>query len=294
MSRVFEHSIGRSVEHRDIVAKAGFDIARCPVPPGCTLLIGGIHGDEAATITLLESFAQKHATRCGMARPVIVIPLANPDSFAGNTRYNARGVDINRNFGFNWHRESAEPAGPEPWSEPETRALRDFILKIQPARIVSLHWALAEIDADGPQSNGLAWQMWNALDEHERRPYRMRVWELGHGLRRLQQTYDVCPGSLGQWCGYGLSYAKGIRPAMITLELPYDPDAGSRPSALPPGHLDRLRNLWTRDADGYLKAVEGGIHKMLLASCEVPRPLALQSADELLLSGRSASIRGRC
>jgi len=270
LSRVFEHSIGRSVEHRDIVAQAGFDFARSPVP--VTLLIGGIHGDEAATIVLLESFVQKYVARSGRALPVVVIPLANPDSHARRTRYNARGVDINRNFGFNWHIESEEPSGPEPWSEPETRALRDFIQKLQPAHIVSLHWALSEIDADGPQSIALAWRMWNALEEKERRPYRVRVGELGQGLRRLQHTYEICPGSLGQWCGYGLRYANGLCPAMITLELPYDPDAESRPSPLPPGHLDQLRERWRHDAGGYLGAVESGVHKMLRAA--LPRPAA--------------------
>lgn len=265
-SRTFELSIGRSVERREIIAKAGFDFARGPVPSDCTLLIGGIHGDEAATIDLLESFVQKYVVQGESAPPVVVIPLANPDSFAHNTRYNARGVDINRNFEFNWHIESEEPPGPRPWSEPETRALRDFILKLQPAHIVSLHWALAEIDADGPQSTALAWQMWNALDEIERRPYRMRVCELGHGLRRLQHTYEICPGSLGQWCGYGLRYANGACPAMITLELPYDPDAESRPSPLPEGHLDRVRDRWPHDATGYLKSVESGVHKMLRAA----------------------------
>ena len=272
-TRVFEHSIGRSVGHRDIVAMAGFDFTGSPAPRNSTLLIGGIHGDEAATVVLLESFVQKYLAEGG--QPVVVIPLANPDSHARNSRYNANGVDINRNFGFNWQAESVEPSGSAPWSEPETRALHDFILGLQPARIVSLHWALAEIDADGPQSTALAWQMWDALDETGRRPYRVRVWELGHGLRRLRHTYEICPGSLGQWCGHGLRYADGVRPAMITLELPYDPDARSRPAQLPPGHLDRLRERWQHDAAGYLKAVEGGVHKMLRAACACRGPGAV-------------------
>ena len=264
-SRIYEYIIGRSVEHRDIVAKAGFDLAQSPWPSGCTLLIGGIHGDEAATIHLLEAFVQNDVARGGEALPAVVIPLANPDSYVRSTRYNARGVDINRNFGFNWHMESEEPSGPEPCSEPETRALRDFILKLQPTQILSLHWALAEIDADGPQSGALAWKMWNALDEAERRPYRVRVSEQGQGLRRLQHTYDICPGSLGQWCGYGLRYESGICPAMITLELPHDPDAETSPKP-PPGHLVRLRDRWHHDSGGYLRAIESGVHKMLRAA----------------------------
>jgi len=277
-SRVFEHSIGRSVGQRDIVAMGGFDFTRQPLPSGGTLLIGGIHGDEAATIILLESFVQKDIAEGAGGHPAVVIPLANPDSHARNSRYNTNGVDINRNFGFNWQAESVEPSGPEPWSEPETRALRDFILELQPARIVSLHWALAEIDADGPQSTGLAWRMWDAMEENERRPYRVRVWELGHGLRRLRHTYEICPGSLGQWCGHGLRYADGVRPAMITLELPYDPGAASRPPQLPPRHLDRLKERWRHDAAGYLKAVESGAHKMLRAACVCHGPEAVPVA----------------
>ena len=264
-SSVFEHSIGWSVEHRDIVAMAGFDFSRIPWPAGCTLIIGGIHGDEAATVHLLESFVKSDLGNGRASLPAVVIPLANPDSHAHNTRYNARGVDINRNFEYNWHIESAEPPGPGPWSEPETCALRDFILKLQPSCVVSLHWALSEIDADGPQSTDLAWKMWNAMDECERRPYRVSVGEPGYGARRLQRTYEICPGSLGRWCGYGLQFANGVRPAMITLELPYDPDAESSPQ-LPPGHLASLRERWRLDSAGYLQAVESGVRKMLRAT----------------------------
>src|SRR4051794_21737383 len=163
--------LGQSVEGRDITATlhgAG--------GPHSTLLIGGMHGDEIATIRLLESFTPETA-RGGVA----ILPLANPDGHERHSRYNARGVDLNRNCEFNWHIESAEPPGPEPWSEPESRALRDFICSWQPQNIVSLHWALAEIDADGEQSTPLAEAMWAALDETERKPYRLRVTEIGHG-----------------------------------------------------------------------------------------------------------------
>jgi hypothetical protein len=197
---------------------------------------------------------------------VAILPLANPDGHERRSRYNARGVDLNRNCEFNWHIESEEPPGPGPWSEPESRVLRDFIQNWQPAKIVSLHWALAEIDADGEQSTLLAESMWAALSEEEQKPYRLRVTELGHGLRRLQRIYVLCPGSLGQWCGYGLVYPDGRRPSMITLELPYDPEL-ARPEELPADHLDTLRERWTRDAEGYLRAARPAVEKMLAAAC---------------------------
>ncbi len=272
VSQIFARSIGSSVEGLGIPACASFDLAAEPVRSGTTLLIGGTHGDEPATVLLLESFLQSAAWAALHAAPVIVLPLANPDGYKRGTRYNARGVDLNRNCGCNWSAASEEPAGPAPWSEPESCALRDFILARRPAKIVSLHWALAELDADGPQSTALAQAMWAALGETARRPYRLRVAELGRGQRRLQRTYAACPGSLGQWCGYGLTYPDGSAPAMITLELPYDPHAPSRPDPIPADHLADLRMLWQRDSAGYLRAVEPGVHAMLTAACTFQNP----------------------
>lgn len=270
-SQFFTRPIGASVEGREILAHANFDLAASHAPAGSTLLIGGTHGDEPATVLLLESFLQSAAWRT-LSASVIVLPLANPDGCHLGTRYNARGVDLNRNCDFNWRADCEEPPGSAPWSEPETRALRDFILAWRPAKIVSLHWALAELDADGPQSTALAQAMWAALSESARRPYRLRVTEFGRGRRRLQRTYAVCPGSLGQWCGYGLTYPDGSAPAMITLELPYDPHAANRPDNLPDAHLADLRALWQRDSAAYLRAVEPGVHAMLAAASLAKSP----------------------
>lgn len=261
---LFRRSIGTSVEGREQIVHANFDLT-APAPRGVTFLIGGMHGDEIATVLLLEDFVEKHLAT--VATPTAVLPLCNPDGYEHCTRYNARGVDLNRNAGFSWRADSTEPSGPAPWSEPELCALRDFILAVQPSKIVSLHWALAEIDADGTQSTALAQAMWSALDENDRRPYRLRVTALGSGQRRLQEIYAACPGSLGQWCGYGLTYDDGSAPAMITLELPYDPAVETRLDPLPEDHLETLRELFEREADAYLRATEGAVFKMLLAAC---------------------------
>lgn len=266
-SQIFSSSIGRSVEGREILVSAGFDPAASPVPRDLTLLIGGQHGDEPATIRLLEGFLKSPAWAPLDGLLVMVLPLANPDGFARASRYNARGVDLNRNCSFNWHADSEEPSGPGPWSEPESRALRDFILTRRPAKIVSLHWALAELDADGAQSTALAQAMWDAMTPAQRAPYRLRVSEFGRGQRHLLRRHAVCPGSLGQWCGYEVEYAGGEYPAMITLELPYDPFAIDRPDELRDEHWDEVQSLWNRDPEGYLRAVEPGVHAMLAAAC---------------------------
>jgi len=265
-SPIFQRSLGRTVEGREIPAHANFDLAVSPPPAGSTLLIGGTHGNEPATVCMLEDFLRGPRWTELREFPVVVLPAANPDGAARATRGNARGVDLNRNCGFNWRADGDDPPGPAPWSEPESVALRDFILATRPAKIVSLHWALAEIDADGVQSTGLAQAMWDSLDPTARRPYRLRVTEPGRGQRRLEQVYVACPGSLGQWCGYGLEFPGGGVPAMVTLELPYDPEADARPDELPPDHLEAVRALWKRDAAGYLRAVEPGVHAMLASA----------------------------
>jgi len=255
--------LGRSVEGRPIEVHTYFP-DRTPaggIQSGeLTLLIGCTHGDERATATLLESFIRLHLETGSLSSPVAVVPVLNPDGYAHDTRYNARGVDLNRNFPHNWAPHSEEPPGPRPLSEPESRILHDYILSLKPAKVVSLHWALAEIDADGPQSSPLARHVWDSLGESRRAPYRLRMDHVGHA--------PGTPGSLGQWCGYGLRYpSTGTRPAMITLELPWLADGGPRPEAIPDDHLDTLRTLWDARPAEYLGAVEPGVHRLLEAAC---------------------------
>jgi hypothetical protein len=265
-SQFFTRTLGRSFEGREILVEANFDPTATP-PSRFTLLIGGQHGDEPATVRILESFRDRYLAGDLAGHPTAIIAAANPDGLEARSRYNARGVDLNRNCGFNWHPDSTEPPGPGPWSEPESCVLRDFIFGWHPAQIVSLHWALAELDADGSQSTALATAMWEAMTPAQRAPYRLRVTEIGRGQRRLEQTYAACPGSLGQWCGYGLQYPDSSQPAMITLELPYDPAAPRRPDSLAEDHLPFVHDYWARDAEGYLSAVAPGVHAMLLAAC---------------------------
>ena len=250
------HTIGYSVEGRPI------ELWSDAAGPNGTLLIGGIHPDESAAIDLVREFAPP------AGNPVALLPLANPDGLVRASRYNARGVDINRNAGLNWRADSEEPSGDAPWSEPETRALQEFILSWRPAKIIALHWALGEIDADGAQSRTLAEAMWNALSDAERMPYRLRVTEAAGGQPPLQQTDAECPGSLGRWCGYGLIYPDGSQPAMVTLELPYDAST-PRVDPLPDDHFDVVRAHWARDPHSYLAAVREPVFKMLKAACEL-------------------------
>jgi hypothetical protein len=251
--------LGQSVEDRALLATANFDPHAVPLPTGITLLLAGTHGDEPATQELLLQFERVHLA--GVPTPTIVCPLINPDGIIRHARYNARGVDLNRNAEFRWSLDCEEPPGAAPWSEPESGALRDLILRMRPAKIVTLHWALAELDADGAQSFALLEAMWSALSDAERRPYRQRL--------TAAPPADGLTGSLGGWCGYALHYPDDSVPAIVTLELPASPEL-PRPAELPADHLATVHARWRDDAAGYLQAVEPGVTKMLLAACACP------------------------
>ena len=258
--------IGRSHEGRDLVLRANFPLRGPLAHVGsdtATLLIGGTHGDERATVSILEAYASSRLDSGRIGNPLAILPLHNPDGHEADSRYNGRGVDLNRNFPHQWSPDSEEPPGHAPLSEPEAQALHAFILTHRPAKIVSLHWALSEIDADGPQSTALAAAMWQALTPEERKPYRLRI------HRPDSPASGFCHGSLGQWCGNGLVYPDGTRPAMVTLELPYHAGPYVRPDALPDDHLDGVREYWRKHPEDYLKSVEGPVHRMLDAACHL-------------------------
>lgn len=262
-SQLSKHStftLGQSSEGRDLIVQANFDLHTQPAPDGITLLLGGVHGDEPATTQLLLRFKMEYLATRKVTRPTIIWPTVNPDGTARSTRYNARGVDLNRNCEYGWRAatEGDEPPGDAPWSEPESRALRNLILLWRPTKIVTLHWALAEFDADGPQSLALLEAMWDALTPDERRAYRRR--------HTLEAAPDALPGSLGGWCGYGLKYPDGSSPAIVTLELPWNP-AIPRTEPLPDDHLAVCQLRWKTDSSGYLAAVRPAVFKALCAAC---------------------------
>ncbi len=134
-----------------------------------------IHGREWVTGLLALTHVRRGVPRGG----VWVIPLANPDgalisevgasslseerrgsvlALAGKTplslwKANAEGVDLNVNFDARWGtgaQNLTRPApanyiGDAPFSAPESRALRDFTLRIRPAATVSWHTKGEEI-----------------------------------------------------------------------------------------------------------------------------------------------------
>lgn len=178
-------------------------------PRGRILLVGGTHGDELTSISIvfkwMHTLDQHHSGLFHWR----VGPLLNPDGALRprHRRTNANQVDLNRNFVTPdsgngaaleyWRRKTRENKrrypGPFPLSEPETYWLYQEIENFKPDVIVSVHAPYSLVDYDAPS----------------RRNAPRRI---GNLHKNLMGTY---PGSLGNYAGIHL----GI--PVITLELPH-------------------------------------------------------------------------
>jgi hypothetical protein len=118
--------------------------------PRVVTLVGGIHaGFAPAGVAVVEqamTHYQANTDEIPDGVALHFIPNANPDSpFAPGEvagRLNARGVDLNRNFGCDWSDNSTTAAGvplnegSAAFSEPEAVALRDYFTSVQPGLVI--------------------------------------------------------------------------------------------------------------------------------------------------------------
>jgi hypothetical protein len=122
--------------------------------PRRVLVLGGQHGGpEANTVALANGVLDYFVGNLDEVPPGIelnVLLAANPDGLALGSRQFSSGVDPNRNWGgSDWRSDAFDSnavfriglGGPEPFSEPETRALGDWVLANRPAFIVNYHSA---------------------------------------------------------------------------------------------------------------------------------------------------------
>lgn len=175
-------------------------------PLGRILVIGGIHGDEYSSVSVVFKWMEILDIHHSGLFHWHFVPLSNPDGLLrdASQRQNDRGVDLNRNFpSADWleladqywkTRTDSDPRrypGPAAASEPETRYLVDEISGFHPDIIISLHAPYGVIDHDGPPKAP------------------ERIGNLT--LRRL----GVFPGSLGNYGGVDLAIP------VVTVELPH-------------------------------------------------------------------------
>jgi hypothetical protein len=135
--------------------------------PSARALIGGIHGGyEWNTTTLMSETLSVLQQNHDLVPPDVtlyIVPCANPDGAAAGTdaihgRVNGNDVDLNRNWDYQ-HRITATHgtrpvfAGNAPFSEPETRALRDFIFEHDVELAIFYHSAMAKIFSGAVREN---------------------------------------------------------------------------------------------------------------------------------------------
>ena len=137
--------IGQSAEGRVIRAtRVGSDAA-----PVNVLVVGSVHGNEPA--------GERIVARLRRAKPpegvaLYLVRNANPDGRKARTRWNARGVDLNRNFPWRWRRgpRGVFYPGPRAGSEPETRALMRLVREVRPKLGIYYHqWLHMVVRAEG-------------------------------------------------------------------------------------------------------------------------------------------------
>jgi predicted deacylase len=140
-STVQDLTIGLSTQGRPITA------LRIGDGPMKLVIVGNTHGaPEANTYTLAAMLAdhfRANPHEVPSAVRLYIIPTINPDGLALGTRFNARGVDLNRNMNTNldacpendWRTTVfgaygiiSDTGGPYPDSEVESRVLRSFLL----------------------------------------------------------------------------------------------------------------------------------------------------------------------
>ena len=132
--------IGHSVQGRSITAwHLGNAHARTTV-----VLIAQMHGNEQRVASILYSLRDgKPITGINLW----VVPSYNPDGHAHDTRQNAHGVDLNRNYPTGWRRTTgAYNSGKKAASEPETRAMMKFLKRVKPDYVISFHQPLHGVD----------------------------------------------------------------------------------------------------------------------------------------------------
>jgi protein MpaA len=196
---------GRSVNKQAILLKEYPPLPRRS-PLGRVLLIGGIHGDEYSSVSIVFKWMKTLERYHSGLFHWNIIPLMNPDGLLQrkSQRINANNVDLNRNFPMDdWentalkHWRNSKGSNPryypgeKPLSEPESAWLVEHINEFNPDIIVSVHAPYGIVDFDGPR-NG---------------PYK-----LGRLHLNLLGTY---PGSLGSYAGIQRKIP------VVTIELPY-------------------------------------------------------------------------
>jgi len=110
------------------------------------LVVGCIHGNEPGGISIARALERLSPHDLDLW----IVPDLNPDGVAADTRQNAHGVDLNRNFPWHWRPlVGAYDSGPHPLSEREARIAHALILRLRPHLTIWFHQHLELVWASG-------------------------------------------------------------------------------------------------------------------------------------------------
>lgn len=136
-------SIGQSYQGREIWAMKITDNPTVEEFEPEIQWIGCHHGNETISVEvcyymidfLLRGYgANPQVTWLVNNREIWIIPMFNPDGHVAGQRYNAQGTDLNRNYLCPCHCNAGTA-----FSAPETQALRDFNVGMNPVTSLTFH-----------------------------------------------------------------------------------------------------------------------------------------------------------
>ncbi len=111
-------------------------------------IFGAIHGGkERSSGLILERLVDEIGQNPGQVasrKTIIIVPITNPDGYLERgDKFNSHGVNLNLNFATSgWQDHGGQNndfAGNEPWSEKESRVIRDIALKYGASKMIAMH-----------------------------------------------------------------------------------------------------------------------------------------------------------
>ncbi len=165
---------GHSADHRPLRAE------RVGEGPVKVLVVGSIHGNETAGRAVVSRL-RRSTPPAGVE--LWLVDTVNPDGVRRGTRQNARGVDLNRNFGRRWagggRAFDTYFPGRSAFSEPESRAVRRLVRRLHPAVTVWYHQHMRLV---------------NLSDGVDRRVVRAYARRVGLPARQLPRYHGTATG----------------------------------------------------------------------------------------------------
>lgn len=208
-----EKIIEKAVEKIDIVERifgvstAGKEVKGFEAGSGqeCILIFAAIHGNEMGTADLLNKLVDEIKAKPSLvssSKKLIIIPVLNPDGFYDREdKLNANEVNLNLNFRTSdWKPYGPEGqfAGAEPFSERESRLLKEIVEKYKPTSMISFHSQGAIVS---PELN------------HEPSAVLAKWYSEKTGYLYVDEASWDYPGTATKW------FAETYNKAAITVEL---------------------------------------------------------------------------